>query len=108
MAGRETPAVRAARAAGIAFTLHEYEHDPRAASYGLEAVDALGLDAARVFKTLVVDVAGALTTCADPRRRDGDGTPDRLRQRRARGLEIELAPADLVSLTDAQVRRLRR
>ena len=25
-----------------------------------------------------------------------------------RGLEIELAPADLVSLTDAQVRRLRR
>ena len=66
MAGRETPAVRAAKGAGIAFTLHEYAHDPRAESYGLEAAEALGLDAAQVFKTLVVDVAGTLTTCVVP------------------------------------------
>ena len=66
MAGRETPAVRAAKAAGIAFELHEYAHDPRADSYGVEAVEALGLDAARVFKTLVVDAAGTLTVCVVP------------------------------------------
>ena len=55
MAARETPATRAARAAGVTFELHEYEHDPRADSYALEAATELGLDPDRVFKTLVVD-----------------------------------------------------
>jgi Cys-tRNA(Pro)/Cys-tRNA(Cys) deacylase len=153
MAGRETPAVRAAKAAGIAFELHEYAHDPRADSYGMEAAEALGLDPARVFKTLVVDVAGTLTVCIVPAADQLDlgalgkraamapvpraekvtgyvaGGISPLGQRRAlptvvdesatahatifvsagrRGLEIELAPADLVALTTAQVRRLRR
>jgi Cys-tRNA(Pro)/Cys-tRNA(Cys) deacylase len=53
-----TPAVNAARKAGIAFTLHEYRHDPRAESYGLEAAEVLGLDADRVFKTLVAAPEG--------------------------------------------------
>lgn len=39
--------------AGVAFTVHPYAHDPRAASYGLEAAAALGVDPARVFKTLL-------------------------------------------------------
>ena len=153
MAGRETPAVRAAKAAGIAFTLHEYAHDPRADSFGLEAAEALGLDPARVFKTLVVDVAGALSVCVVPAAGQLDlgalgkraamapvpraekvtgyvaGGISPLGQRRAlptlvdetalehetvfvsagrRGLEIELAPGDLVALTQAGVRRLRR
>lgn len=38
---------------GIAWEGFEYEHDPAAASYGIEAAEALGLDAATVFKTLV-------------------------------------------------------
>ena len=42
MAGRETPATRAAKAAGITYTLHEYDHDPRAASYAGEAAEVLG------------------------------------------------------------------
>ena len=63
---RETPATRAARAAGIDFALHEYDHDPRAEAYGMEAAEALGLDPARVFKTLVVDVSGQLTVCLIP------------------------------------------
>jgi len=54
MAGRETPATRAARQAGVRFAVHEYRHDPGAASYALEAAEALGLDPARVYKTLVV------------------------------------------------------
>ena len=153
MAGRETPATRAAGAAGIGHVVHEYAHDPGADSYALEAAELLDLDAARVFKTLVVLVADALTVCIVP----SDATLDLralgkraqlapteraervtgyvaggispLGQRRAlptlvddsalahatifvsagrRGLELELAPTDLVALTRADVRRLRR
>ena len=56
-----TPATVALTAAGIDFTLHDYVHDPRAASYGLEAAEALGVDPACVFKTLMATVDGALT-----------------------------------------------
>jgi Cys-tRNA(Pro)/Cys-tRNA(Cys) deacylase len=66
MATTETQATRAARAAGIEFRLHEYDHDPRADAFGLEAAEALGLDSARVLKTLVVDVDGRLTVCLVP------------------------------------------
>jgi Cys-tRNA(Pro)/Cys-tRNA(Cys) deacylase len=58
MAGRGTPAVAAVEQAGIAFRLHEYELDPAAPSLGLEAAAKLGLEPARVFKTLVVAVDG--------------------------------------------------
>lgn len=153
MAGRQTPATVAATKAGVAFALHEYEHDPAAASFALEAVDALGLDPARVLKTLVVDRDGTLsvavipagdtldlrglgkrTTMADPavaERATGyvTGGISPLGQRRRlptfvddsalafdtvwvsagrRGLEIELAPPDLVAMTGAEVRVLRR
>lgn len=40
------------------FEVRTYEHDParsRAESFGLEAAGALGVEAARVFKTLLVD-----------------------------------------------------
>ncbi|MCY1548774.1 Cys-tRNA(Pro)/Cys-tRNA(Cys) deacylase YbaK [compost metagenome] len=52
--------------------MHSYSHDPKAASYGLEAAEKLNLRPARVFKTLlaasekgellvaVVPVAGSL------------------------------------------------
>jgi Cys-tRNA(Pro)/Cys-tRNA(Cys) deacylase len=56
-----TPATLALTRAGVGFTVHEYEHDPRAASYGLEAASALGLDPALVFKTLMATVDGRLT-----------------------------------------------
>jgi Cys-tRNA(Pro)/Cys-tRNA(Cys) deacylase len=56
-----TPATVALTKAGIDFTLHEYEHDPRAQSFGLEAAEALGLDPVRVFKTLMATVDGGLT-----------------------------------------------
>ena len=75
LAGQRTPAVVAAEHAGVAFTVREYDHDPRAPSYGREAVEKLGLDPARVFKTLVADVDGTLT--------------------------VAVAPGDLVALTEA-------
>jgi Cys-tRNA(Pro)/Cys-tRNA(Cys) deacylase len=66
MASRETPATRAARTAGIAFTVHSYDHDPAAVSYADEAAHALGLDPAQVFKTLVVQLADELVVCVVP------------------------------------------
>jgi Cys-tRNA(Pro)/Cys-tRNA(Cys) deacylase len=56
---RVTPAVRALEAAGVPFSVHEYEHDPGARSYGAEAAAVLGLDPDQVFKTLVVTADGS-------------------------------------------------
>ena len=53
-----TPAVVAARRARVRFSLHEYEHDPGAPSYGLEAAQALGVEPACVFKTLLAERDG--------------------------------------------------
>jgi Cys-tRNA(Pro)/Cys-tRNA(Cys) deacylase len=142
-----TPAVVAAERAGIPFTLHEYEHEAGAA-YGLEAAAKTGVDAARVFKTLVVTQDGALSVAIVPVAAQLDlralgkraALADRAAAERAtgyvlggisplgqrkrlptlldesalefetifvsagrRGLEIELAPDDLVRLTDARV-----
>ena len=149
-----TPAVVAAQKAGLAFKLHEYEHDPAASSYGSEAAEVLGVEPGRVFKTLVASVDGvglvvgvvpvagsldlkslasavgakraAMAEVADAERATGyvAGGISPLGQRKRlstvvdssapsfetvfvsagrRGLEIELAPADLVSLTGAVV-----
>jgi Cys-tRNA(Pro)/Cys-tRNA(Cys) deacylase len=153
MAGKETPATAAARRAGIAFEVLEYEHDATASSYGLEAAERLGLDPARVFKTLVASVDGALCVCvvpveaqldlralgkraamADPREAQratgyvvGGISPLGQRKRLRtvldevafehetifvsagrRGLEIELAPADLARLTSAETANVAR
>ena len=146
-----TPATVALTRAGIAFSLHPYDHDPRAASYGLEAAAALGVEAARVFKTLlasvdgklvvgVVPVAGQLdlkalaraaggskAVLADPKLAERTtgyvvGGISPIGQRKAlptvvddsalefatvfvsggqRGLDLEMAPADLIRITGA-------
>ncbi len=49
-----TPAINLLKKKKINYQIHSYEHDPRAASYGLEAAEKLALDPARVFKTLLV------------------------------------------------------
>jgi Cys-tRNA(Pro)/Cys-tRNA(Cys) deacylase len=61
-----TPATRALEAAGVPWTAHPYDHDPRAASYGLEAADALGVPPSQVFKTLLADCDGTLTVGVVP------------------------------------------
>ena len=153
MAGRGTTATIALQRAKIPFTLHEYEHDPRRASYGLEASEALGVPPERVFKTLVAAVDGSLTVGVVPVHRQLDmkalaaaaggkravmaevsaaeratgyvaGGISPVGQKRRlpvvldesalsldtmfcsagrRGLEIELAPADLIRATGAKV-----
>lgn len=61
-----TPATLALDRAGVRYTVHAYEHDPAASSYGLEAADALGLDPACVLKTLLADVDGTLVVAVVP------------------------------------------
>jgi Cys-tRNA(Pro)/Cys-tRNA(Cys) deacylase len=74
-----TPAVVALRSAGVAFTVHEYAHDPRSVSrslrrshsdslegFGLEAATELGLDPDRVYKTLMANADGRLVVAVVP------------------------------------------
>ncbi|MFI6118523.1 Cys-tRNA(Pro) deacylase [Streptomyces sp. NPDC051064] len=146
-----TPATVALTAAGTAFTVHAYDHDPSSPSYGEEAAEALGVSADRVFKTLVADVDGELVVAvvpvagsldlkalasavggkraamADPAAAErttgyvrGGISPLGQRKRLRtvldasagsypticvsagrRGLEVELSPSDLATLTDA-------
>ncbi|KRP60728.1 Cys-tRNA(Pro) deacylase [Pseudomonas trivialis] len=48
-----TPALDLLKKVRVEHRIHSYEHDPKSASYGLEAAEKLGLDPARVFKTLL-------------------------------------------------------
>ncbi|MBY8930454.1 Cys-tRNA(Pro) deacylase [Pseudomonas sp. Wu6] len=48
-----TPALDLLKKVRAEHRTHSYEHDPKAASYGLEAAEKLGLDPAQVFKTLL-------------------------------------------------------
>ncbi|AZI57496.1 Cys-tRNA(Pro) deacylase [Nakamurella antarctica] len=152
MASASTPAVAALVRAKIAHTLHPYQHDPRSTAFGDEVVQALALDARRVFKTLVAQVDGSLTVgivpvaahlnlkalasavggkkgamapVAEAERSSGyvAGGISPLGQRKAlttvidasalgfetvfvsagkRGLQVELRPADLITLTSAR------
>ncbi|HEX5793552.1 MAG TPA: Cys-tRNA(Pro) deacylase [Rheinheimera sp.] len=51
-----TPAIELVKQQGVPYQVHQYQHDPAAASYGLEAAEKLGLLAGQVFKTLVVSL----------------------------------------------------
>lgn len=48
-----TPALDLLKKVRAEHRIYSYEHDPKAASYGLEAAEKLGLDPAQVFKTLL-------------------------------------------------------
>ncbi len=67
MSGKGTPAVTAARRAGVDATIHEFEPggvDGR--GYGAAAADALGVEPQRVFKTLVVSADSGLAVAIVP------------------------------------------
>ncbi|MGH8860916.1 MAG: Cys-tRNA(Pro) deacylase [Jatrophihabitantaceae bacterium] len=65
-ASASTPATAALSRSKIAFTLHPYDHDPRAEAYGDEAAAALGVQPTRIFKTLVARVDGRLACAVVP------------------------------------------
>ena len=61
-----TPAINLAKKNKIDFTVHEYQHDKKSESYGLEAAEKLNVDATQVFKTLVVEVDKKLVVAVLP------------------------------------------
>lgn len=50
---KSTPATLTLEKAGVAFELHEYEYDPHAERIGMQAAEALGIEPARLLKTLM-------------------------------------------------------
>jgi Cys-tRNA(Pro)/Cys-tRNA(Cys) deacylase len=68
-----TPAVAAAREAGIDHHLHEYEGvEPGDGDYALAVAAALGVEPARLFKTLLASVDGKLQVFVVPADRQLD------------------------------------
>jgi Cys-tRNA(Pro)/Cys-tRNA(Cys) deacylase len=58
--GPATAATQALGAAGIPFVPHAYRHDAAATDFGAEAARELGIEPARVFKTLMVETDAGL------------------------------------------------
>ncbi len=52
-----TPAIFQLNKNQTTYRLHDYDHDPACTAYGKEASQALGVPAAQIFKTLVVELA---------------------------------------------------
>lgn len=92
MAGSGTPATALLTQANVSFRLHGYEHGSRAA-YGPEAAAAIGIEPARVFKTLVADVDGVLVVGIVPvaARLDLKALAAAVRGKRARLAEVAAA-----------------
>jgi Cys-tRNA(Pro)/Cys-tRNA(Cys) deacylase len=61
-----TPATVALTALGIPFVPHPYRHEAGASAYGLEAAAALGVEAARVLKTLIAVADDRLVVAVVP------------------------------------------
>ena len=61
-----TPATVALSRLRLPFQTHTYAHDPSATSYGLEAAQATGVSAERIFKTLLVDTGAGLAVGVVP------------------------------------------
>ncbi len=51
-----TPAINLAKKSKVVHRVHEYSHDAASESYGSDAAEKMGVEAARVFKTLVVQL----------------------------------------------------
>ena len=152
-----TPAINLLKKQRIVHRVHSYRHDPRSASYGLEAVEKLDLVPAQVFKTLLASTETgellvavlpvhaqlnlkALAACAEVKKVEMAepqqaqratgylvGGISALAQKKAlrtfldnsaqqlstvyisagrRGLEVELAAADLLQLTQGQYAKI--
>jgi Cys-tRNA(Pro)/Cys-tRNA(Cys) deacylase len=55
---RATPATRTLDAAKVAYQLHTYDYDADAANIGQQAAAALGIEPARMLKTLMIELDG--------------------------------------------------
>ena len=91
-----TPAVEAARRAGVEFRLHEYEGvDVDESDYAVAVARALGRDPSQLFKTLVASVSDTLRVFVVP--------ADRQLDLRAAGKRAQLAERALAERTTGYV-----
>ncbi len=65
-----TPATLALEKAGVAFKLHEYDYDPDAARIGMQAAEALGIEPARLLKTLMAKAGNDVVCVLAPSDRE--------------------------------------
>src|ERR1700755_3433503 len=65
-----TPATLALEKAGVAFTLREYDYDPNAERIGMQAAEALGVEPARLLKTLMAKAGDTVVCVLAPSDRD--------------------------------------
>ena len=88
-----TPALVLLQRSGVGHTVHAYEHDPAAESFGMEAAEALGLDPATVFKTLLAEVDGSPVVAIVPvtGQLDLKGLAAAREGKRARMMEVSAA-----------------
>ncbi|MDO8878518.1 MAG: Cys-tRNA(Pro) deacylase [Pseudolabrys sp.] len=67
---KSTPATLALEKAGVAFKLHEYAYDPAAARIGMQAAEALGIEPARLLKTLMAKAGNEVICVLAPSDRE--------------------------------------
>jgi Cys-tRNA(Pro)/Cys-tRNA(Cys) deacylase len=67
---KSTPATLALEKAKVAFTLHEYAYDPNAERVGLQAAEALGIEPARLLKTLMAKAGNEIVCVLAPSDRE--------------------------------------
>jgi Cys-tRNA(Pro)/Cys-tRNA(Cys) deacylase len=67
---KSTPATIALEKAGVAFNLHEYDYDPNAERIGMQAAEALGVEPARLLKTLMARADNAVVCVLAPSNRE--------------------------------------
>lgn len=67
---KSTPATLALEKAKVAFKLHEYDYDPNAARIGMQAAEALGIEPARLLKTLMAKAGNDVVCVLAPSDRE--------------------------------------
>ncbi|WP_137046199.1 Cys-tRNA(Pro) deacylase [Pseudolabrys sp. FHR47] len=67
---KSTPATLALEKAKVAFKLHEYDYDPNAERIGMQAAEALGIDPARLLKTLMAKAGNDVVCVLAPSDRE--------------------------------------
>ena len=123
-----TPACKLLKSQKIEYSIHEYEHDANAKSFGLEAAEKLGLAVEEVFKKVASAFGCKKLQMADPKQAERltgylvggispvgqkkrlktviDASAEQLNKIYVsggkRGLDIGLKPADLAKVLDAK------
>jgi Cys-tRNA(Pro)/Cys-tRNA(Cys) deacylase len=96
-----TRATRALKQAGVVFSLRSYDYDPASPSIGLAAAQALGVEPAQVFKTLMVLVDGRPACVIAPS--DGEVSMKRVAAAFKGKAATMMRPADAERMTGYKV-----